>query len=60
MRLLLHGGPIFTGLEDTAQHGLAVLVEDGQIVVVDLAARLLADVSDVALTPRLQPRLKPK
>ncbi len=34
MRLLLHGGPIFTGLDDTAQHGLAVLVEDGQIVVV--------------------------
>lgn len=42
MRTLLHGGPIFTGLSDSSQDGLAVLIEGDTIAAVDQSSVLLS------------------
>lgn len=42
MRTLLHGGPIFTGLSDNTQDGLAVLIEGDTIAAVDQSSVLLS------------------
>jgi len=52
MKILLHGGPIFTGLELQAQNNLAVLIEGSQITAVGKASELLlantdADIIDL-------------
>ena len=46
MQLVIHGGPVFTGLKDIYDDNVAVLVEDDQIAAVEQAPAVLARYPD--------------